>query len=216
MTIQKLHSNWTMKQTTGSVFLPAKVPGSVYNDLLINKKMEDPFWRDNEDRAFKLLEDDYEYCCSFKVSRKILNSERILLRCHGLDTLADLYLNGALIGKADNMHRIWEFDLKKHLTDGDNKLQVVFHSPIKFAAGAYKKIKTDGSSDCLDGFPQIRKAHCMFGWDWGPRLPDAGIWRDIEIVAFNTARINNVYVTQKHKKDQVDLNIRVQLDKTGT
>jgi beta-mannosidase len=55
----------------------------------------------------------------------------------------------------------------------------------------------------------------MFGWDWGPRLPDAGIWRDIMLVAFDTARIDNVYVTQKHRKGAVDLGIKVEWDTGG-
>ncbi|GHV10632.1 beta-mannosidase [Spirochaetia bacterium] len=221
MIVQKLHNNWKMKQVTdvapgvsmaASAFLPAKVPGSVYSDLLANKKMEDPFWRDNEDKSFALMENDFEYVNSFTAGQRLVNSDNVLLRCDGLDTLADVYLNGALIGKAENMHRIWEFDVKKQIKIGDNTLRIVFHSPNKFLRDAYKKVRADGSSDALEGFPHLRKAHCMFGWDWGPRLPDAGIWRDIQLVAFNTARIDNVYVTQKHKKDAVDLTVKVQID----
>jgi beta-mannosidase len=174
--------------------------------------MDDPYYRDNEDKAFALMESDYEFSGEFKPSPGILESGRVLLRCEGLDTLADIYLNGALIGKADNMHRIWEFDVKNKLKNGTNNLRVVFHSPNKFVRDAYKKVKTGGSSECLDGFSQLRKVHCMFGWDWGPRLPDAGIWRDIKLVGIDTARIDNVYVTQKHRKDAVDLNFRVCLD----
>jgi beta-mannosidase len=213
MIVQKLHSNWKMKKAAGdpSDFLPAKVPGSVYSDLLANKKMEDPHWRDNEDKAFALLEEDYEYCCSFTVSRAFLKADNVLLRCEGLDTLAELYLNGALLGKADNMHRVWEFDVKGRLRE-ENTLRVLFRSPVKYVEEAYKKSRVDGSEDCLEGFPHLRKAHCMFGWDWGPRLPDAGIWRDIKLVAFDSARIDNVYITQKHRRGAADLGIKVQWD----
>jgi beta-mannosidase len=215
MIVQKLHSNWTMKKCAETKYLPAKVPGSVYSDLLRNKKMDDPFWRDNEDRAFKIMEDDFEYQTVFKASSRLLNSDRVLLRCHGLDTLADLYINGRPAGRADNMHRIWEFDVKELLSKGENELRVVFHSPIKFVGEAYKKTRTDGSSDCLDGFPLLRKAHCMFGWDWGPRLPDAGIWRDIELAGFSIARIDNVYITQNHKKNGVELNLQAEFEAAG-
>ncbi|MDR1655469.1 MAG: glycoside hydrolase family 2 protein [Treponema sp.] len=215
MIIQKLHENWKMKQTGEAAYLQAKVPGSVYADLLAHKKMEDPYWRDNEDKAFALMEKDYEYLCSFKVQNDLAASDRVLLRCNGLDTLADIYLNGAFLGNADNMHRIWEFDVKKRLKDGENSLKIVFHSPVKFAADAYSKIKTMGSDQCLDGFPQIRKAHCMFGWDWGPRLPDAGIWRDIELLGITAARIGEVYVSQKHRAGKVDLAVKVSLDTGG-
>jgi beta-mannosidase len=212
MIIQKLNDNWKMRKVFEKSFLPAKVPGSVYNDLLLNNKMEDPFWRDNEDKAFKLMESDYEYICSFDLSPRMLNMDRVMLRFDGLDTLADVYLNQTPLGKADNMHRIWEFDVKKDLKKGKNELQVVFHSPVQFVREAYKKEKTGGSSHCLDGFPQLRKAHCMFGWDWGPRLPDAGIWREVKLLGFRTTRIDNVYITQKHRKEKVDLGLDVRLD----
>jgi beta-mannosidase len=90
-----------------------------------------------------------------------------------------------------------------------NSLKILFHSPNKFVREAYAEARTDGSSDCLDGFPQLRKAHCMFGWDWGPRLPDAGIWRDIELLGIDKARIGNVYITQNHEKGRADLKIEL-------
>jgi beta-mannosidase len=93
-----------------------------------------------------------------------------------------------------------------------NLLAIVLHSPINFVREAHKKIKVDGSEHSLEGFPQLRKAHCMFGWDWGPRLPDAGIWRDISLVGIRTARIDNVYITQKHKRDSVELDISVEIE----
>jgi beta-mannosidase len=211
MIIQKLHKDWRMRQIGDSELLPAKVPGSVYSDLLDNKKMEDPYWRDNEDKAFALLEHDYEYLTAFKSGETLLNCERILLRCEGLDTLADIYLNKILIGKANNMHRIWEYDVKRYIKE-NNELRIVFHSPVKFVNEAYKKVRTDGSEHCLDGFPQLRKAHCMFGWDWGPRLPDAGIWRDITLAGINEARLDSVFITQRHKRGAVELDIKVEVD----
>jgi beta-mannosidase len=187
----------------------------VYNDLLINKKMENPFYRDNEDKAFALMESDYEYAAVFAVSRKLLGMDRVLLRCDGLDTLAEITLNGAALGNACNMHRVWEFDIKQLLKKDKNELRIVFRSPVKYAAEEQKKVKTDGSSDCLDGFPHIRKAHCMFGWDWGPRLPDAGIWRDIKLLGIRAARIGGVYITQKHRKGAVDLGFKVEIEKVA-
>ena len=202
-----------MSGDRGNSLIDAQVPGSVYSDLLRNKKMEDPFWRDNEDAAFSLMENDYEFRCEFSVSRKMFNMDKILLRCEGLDTLADIIINNVKIAHCDNMHRIWEFDLDKNLLKNEkNVLKIIFYSPVKFAAQAHNKLKVSGTSHCLDGFPQIRKAHCMFGWDWGPRLPDAGIFRDICLVGIKMARIDNVYIRQKHKKDSVELDISVKID----
>ena len=209
MVIQKLHTNWKMRNCAGEEFFAATVPGSVYSDLLANKVMEDPFWQDNEDKAFSLLKNDFEYITDFEVEPALFECDNILLRCFGLDTLAQISINGKFAGNANNMHRTWEFDVKELLTPGKNSISIVFTSAIKFVREASLKIETAGSSHCLDGFPQIRKAHCMFGWDWGPRLPDAGIWRDIELIGINKARIDSVYITQKHKKNSVDLSVQV-------
>jgi beta-mannosidase len=215
MIVQRLQDNWKMKGLGEKTFLPAKVPGSVYADLLANRKMEDPFWRDNEGRAFDLLREDYEYLCGFDAGPRLLDSDRVLLRCEGLDTLAELYLNGVFLGKADNMHRTWEFDVKGSLKPSGNSLRVIFRSPVNFVAEAHGKKRVDGSGDALDGFPQLRKAHCMFGWDWGPRLPDAGIWREVTLLGIRKARIEGVYITQEHRKDGVDLSISVEAGLCG-
>jgi beta-mannosidase len=207
-----------MRNSADEEELPACVPGSVYADLLANEKIEDPFWRDNEDAAFALMENDWVYTCRFVADTALFGCRRVFLRCEGLDTLADVFLNGELLGKADNMHRVWEFDalpfLKKE-SDGESLLKIVFHSPNKFVREAFQKIKTQGSEECLDGFPQLRKSHYMFGWDWGPRLPDAGVWRNIELVGVEAARIAGVHFTQIHQEGEtsaVDLCIRVEVD----
>jgi len=215
MLIQKLHDNWKMKMLPGGSFLPARIPGSVYSDLLRNKKMEDPFFRDNEDKAFALMENDFEYRTEFSVSQKMLKMNKILLRCEGLDTLAEITVNRIPAGSTNNMHRTWEFDITNIVKNEKNELKIIFRSPVKFVGEAHKRIEVGGSSHCLDGFPQLRKAHCMFGWDWGPRLPDAGIWRDISLVGISGARIDNVYIIQKHKKGNVELDISVALDKAA-
>ncbi|MCL2833558.1 MAG: glycoside hydrolase family 2 protein [Treponema sp.] len=216
MMVQKIHENWKMRQISdasqkSAEWIPAVVPGSVYNDLLLNKKMEDPYWRDNEDKAFVLMEKDYEYIAGFSVTHKMLGMENVLLRFEGLDTLAEISLNGVDLGKADNMHRTWEFDVKDLLKGEGNQLRVILRSPINFVNSAFDKCYVHSVDHSLYGFPHLRKCHCSFGWDHGPRLPDAGIWRDIKLVGFNSARIDNVFVTQKHRKDSVDLGIQVEV-----
>ena len=213
MIIQKLHDNWKMKKLSGGPYMPATVPGSVYLDLLANKQMEDPFYRDNEDKAFALMEHDYEYKTEFSVSQKILNMDKILLRCEGLDTITDIIFNNVPIAHTNNMHRIWEFIIAKDIVKKDkNELKIIFHSPINYITEANKNNHTDGNRETLDGFHYLRKAHYTLGWDWGPRLPDAGIWRDISLVGIRMARINDAYIIQKHKKGSVELDISVEIE----
>lgn len=210
---KKLHENWQMRQINTNEFLPAKVPGSVYNDFILNGKMEDPYYRDNELKSLKLMDHDYEYVTKFDIPEEIFASERILLHFDGLDTVADIYLNGIWLAYVENMHRTWEFSIKDKVQITGNELKIVFHSPTKFIKEANEKDPILGSTDAMRGFPYLRKAHCMFGWDWGPRLPDAGIWRDVELIGFDDARIDNVYITQKHSADTVKLNFDVEIER---
>jgi beta-mannosidase len=112
----KLHENWRMKEANEAEWSTAKVPGTVYADYLAAGKMENPYWRDNELKALELMEHDYIYETTFTPEAEVLNKEKIVLRFNGLDTLADVDLNGVRIGHADNEHRVWEIDVKDVLT----------------------------------------------------------------------------------------------------
>ncbi len=209
-----LNGAWTL-DVPGSAFssVPAAVPGSVYHDLLTAGLIEDPFYRDNETEALKLMEHDFQYSRSFCVDEAFLRSDAVLLRCEGLDTLADIFINDRSAGHAYNMHRIWEFDVRALLRPGENTICIRFASPTKYIREAYRQSRADGSSDAMTGFPHLRKAHCMFGWDWGPRLPDAGIWRPVSLLGINTARIRDVLVLQHHEEGRVSLEVRTHLDR---
>ena len=213
-----LNGAWKL-DIPGTAFaqVPAAVPGSVYHDLYSAKLIPDPFYRDNEMEALALMEHDFHYSRSFEVAEDLLNSHAVVLRCEGLDTVATVYINGEAVGIANNMHRVWEYDVKKILRVGENTVEVRFASPTKYIREQYAKSVADGSSDAMVGFPHIRKAHCMFGWDWGPRLPDAGIWRDIAILGIDVARIRDVHVLQHHEEKKVTLEINTHVTKiTGT
>lgn len=203
-----LNGPWTL-DIPGSAFMavPAEVPGSVYHDLLTAGRIPDPFYRDNETEALKLMEYDFHYSRAFQVDGELLDCGAVLLRCEGLDTLAAVYINGAEAGRADNMHRVWEFDVKDLLREGENNIAVHFASPTRFIRESYAADPADGTADAMEGFPSLRKAHCMFGWDWGPRLPDAGIWRDISLIGVDTARIRDVLVKQFHEDGRAALEI---------
>lgn len=212
MIVQKLNQNWEMRTAGGASFCPAVVPGSVYTDLLRNGDMEDPFWKDNEDKALLLMEHEYEYMEHFACDPELFACDRVKLHFYGLDTLADIHLNGKLLGSVDNMHREWEFDVTDVLKQEENELTVLFHSPTKFIREAFEKAPTKGSEDAMPGFVHLRKAHCMFGWDWGAHLPDAGIYRPVELQGICRGRIDSVYIIQKHGEEKVNLELQVACD----
>lgn len=213
---QLLPKDWKMSRRGSGDWLPARVPGSVYGDLLANGRMEDPYYRDNEWKALEIIKDDFEYVTHFSVPVEYLREEKVLLRFEGIDTIADLVLNGVALGHTENMHRTFEFSVKEYLKAEDNELRVVLYSPTEFIKTAYGKCPIEGSSDAMKGFPYLRKAHCMFGWDWGPRLPDAGIWRNVSLLAFSGARFDSVYITQHHQSGSVDLEFQIGLEEAVT
>ena len=100
---------------------------------------------------------------------------------------------------------IWDIDIKAYVHEGENELRIVFSSPLKYMRAKNAECYVEGSCDCTEGFPHIRKAHCMMGWDWGPRLPDAGIWRCINLLAVDRARLISVRIHQEHKDGKVEL-----------
>ena len=181
----------------------AKVPGSVYNDLLNAGEMEDPYWRDNELTALRVMENDFLYSGMIDVDEEGLeDADEVILRFNGLDTVADIELNGRKLGSTDNMHRIWDFRVKDIIRKKANSLTVYFHSPVKYIAEQFEKDPAVmGTEDAMRGFPKLRKAHYMFGWDWGPRLPDAGIWKEIELLRVRKARYKRVYIHQTFNGD---------------
>lgn len=205
---EKIAQGWRMRQAGEQSWIPANVPGTVYTDLLYSGKMEDPFWKDNENKALALMEHDYEYETVF-LCGEIRRSKKVWLRFEGLDTIADIYVNQKLVGQAENMHRIWEYDVTDVLRDGENVLRVYFHSPLAYIREAFEKQPTRGSEDAMDGFVHIRKAHCMFGWDWGAHLPDAGIFRPVYLLGMDEGKIDSVRIHQVHGEGQVSLEVCV-------
>lgn len=188
--------------------LPAKIPGSVYGNLLEQGLMPDPYYGMNELEALRLMENDFRFRTVFSLTEEQFTGDFLLLHFEGVDTLAKVYLNGRLLGKTDNMHRIWEFSIEDAASVGENELVVEIASPTRFIAEENQKVFTGGSTDAMRGFPHLRKAHCMFGWDWGPRLPDAGIFREVSVLSGKKARIEEVYITQnwRNTKSGIDQN----------
>lgn len=202
---------WRMREADSETWHSAHVPGSVYADLMADGTMPDPFWRENELDAFERMKKDYVYQRAFTVTEAQLAHAHVELVCEGLDTLAHVSLNGREIAFADNMHITWVWNVKEQLHAGENTLEIRFDSPILYCAKKAEEAPGWESSDATPGFRHLRKAHCMFGWDWGPRLPDAGIWRPIFLRTWDTARLENALMLQAHHDGVVDVTIRPEI-----
>ncbi len=200
-----LGGTWRMRPD-GGAWIPAGVPGTVYGALLEACIAPDPYDQDNEKLAEPFLCQDYTFERDFVVDAALLARDRVFICCDGLDTLAVITLNGKVVGETNNMHRRYRFNVKEHLCAGENTLSVRFASSLAFV----REHAAQGTSG--KGVELIRKAQCMFGWDWGLSLPDMGIWRGIRLEAMDAARLNDVSIWQQHAEGRVDLAIRAEVD----
>ena len=210
--MQKLCLNGTWHLTGAGYDCTGTIPGSVYSFLLNNRLMEDPYYRQNELEALKLMENEFTFSKTFDFTP---TGDKVLLHCDGLDTLCDIYINGEHVAYTDNMHRTYEFDVTELLTEGENEIVIVFHPVNAYIKEKQQQEPLRGTKDCMEGFGHLRKAFCMMGWDWGPRLPDAGIWKDISLFLLDSARIIEFHVTQRHEEGRVFITPNVQTDKAA-
>lgn len=201
---QSLNGEWQFR-TGSDEWLPASVPGGVHTDLLNAGRISDPFVGDEENRTQWVAEQDWEYRRTLEVGEDLLAHDRVYLVCEGLDTLAEVRLNGQTIGRSDNMFTTCRWDVREALHPGDNELLVLFDSPVKYAHKRNSVRPMPDVNNPLPGSPYLRKAPSHFGWDWGPRLPAVGIWRDIYLEGCNTARLTDVAVRQQHTAGNVTL-----------
>lgn len=222
MAIQTLSLNgaWQLFKEGQGEAIPASVPGCVHTDLLAAKMIPDPYYRDNELAVLWVGETDWTYRRSFEVPAELLARDRVVLRCQGLDTIAHVRLNGQELGYVDNMFREWTFDVKDILREGANEIEVAFTAPMKYvreknASSRYLPAWGVGHHK-LDSGGWIRKEPCNFGWDWGPELATSGIWKDIEIVAWDSARLEDVQILQDHSAaGSVTLTVNVATEVVG-
>ncbi|MFH1523536.1 MAG: glycoside hydrolase family 2 protein, partial [Chloroflexota bacterium] len=199
-----LTGTWQFRLSWDKEWLPASVPGGVHTDLLALGKIPDPFVADNEKKVQWVVETDWEYRRVFNVDEALSGEARQFLVCDGLDTLAEVSLNGHLLGKADNMFRQWSWEIGSLLKTGENELNILFRAPVTYITAKQAKKPLKGGGDILGG-PHLRKAPCHWGWDWGPKLPPIGVWKDIRLEGYSQARLEDVHIRQLHENGNVTL-----------
>jgi len=211
--IQSLNGeHWMFKNKKDNQWLPATVPGTVHTDLMANHKIPDPYLDENEKKVQWIEKEDWDYQTRFQISENDLKNQNIELVFKGLDTYAEIILNGNALLSADNMFREWKIPVKKYLKKGENTLQIRFRSAIKTGEELAKKIPFE-----LPETPRslVRKAQYQFGWDWGPRLVTAGIWKDVNLNFWNNAQIQSVQVEQKTlNNDKGELSFNLEIENT--
>jgi beta-mannosidase len=204
----EIKKGWMFRQSVEGEWMPAIVPGTVHTDLMANGKIKDPFYRLNEHDVQWVDKVDWEYKTVFSIDKNTLERDRLELNFKGLDTYAEVSINGQKVLTADNMFREWKADVKNALKEGDNELHILLKSPIKEGIKKYDAnsfvIPVSGNDLAeigqVEGKKMVsvytRKAGYHFGWDWGPRLVTSGIWRPVFLNAWDNVKIENLQIVQ--------------------
>lgn len=201
MTRHLLHTGWQFKQRDSDLptnlrdehgWLPAAVPGTVHQDLMAAGKLADPYMGLNEKDAQWVGEKDWVYRTTFNVAPEELGRAQIDLCFDGLDTFAQVWLNGTLILTGRNMFTPYRVPVKHLLKPAGNTLEIAFESALNVG----KKLESElGPRAVWNGDSSrvyVRKAQYHYGWDWGPTLMTAGVWRAVYLDAYD-ARLTELY-----------------------
>ncbi|MDR2891180.1 MAG: glycoside hydrolase family 2 protein [Alistipes sp.] len=222
---QNLGEGWTFRQARGFNSYPATVPGVVHTDLMAAGIIDDPFIGLNERGVQWVDKEDWVYSVMFDADEATLARDRVELVFEGLDTFADVKLNGEVILQTDNMFRRYVADVRSLLKASGNELEVYFHSPIKrtlplWEATPWRDIIESGNDQSANGGLLgarvgvfARKAGYHFGWDWGPRLVTSGIWRPVYLESWDDVRIADVFYRQASvTAERAEVEVTVTLD----
>lgn len=190
--------------------IACEAPCSMYSVLLENNLIEDPFYGLNELGYTSLSDKPCSFKSKFEITDEMIEREYIELTFLGLDTICTIFVNEHEIDRVMNMHRTYVYDIKPYVKKGTNTISLHFESPTEYFGEMNNKHYTYSSRNAISGAIHLRKAICMSGWDWGPKFPDMGIFRDVIVDAYDGDRIESIFVTQKHKQNEVELDISVE------
>ncbi len=214
---QILNLGWQLLGPESQGWLEARVPGCVHTDLLRHGLIPDPFVAENEADCRWVAERGWEYRLVFVPRPEVLARGRQCLRFLGLDTLAEVRLNGQVMLEADSMYRPWECDVSGQLHPGENQLRILFRSPVDPAlkAGPLRHLEYPAENDQLGKVsPFVRKAPYHYGWDWGPALATMGIWQPVELLGWDRWRVRDLSLGPLDCSEQ-EARFALQLDLEG-
>jgi beta-mannosidase len=210
-----LPNTWEFRQANKEQWYPVTAPISAHTALLQNKLIDDPFYRDNEDKLQWIEKEDWEFRTTFQVDEAFFQKKHLELIFKGLDTYAHVYVNDSLVLESDNMFRGYTVDVKKYLKKGENHLSIYFESAINKVDEAWKSMDYE-----LPGGVRTmtRKAQFHYGWDWGPRFVGCGILNLPVLQAWEGFILDEIFVTTEEiaeKKAKMMARFRYRADFNG-
>ncbi|XP_068243151.1 beta-mannosidase isoform X2 [Palaemon carinicauda] len=196
--------DWTLTNANKSIEVPGSVPGGVYTDLMSAGVLSegDFYYRYNDINYRWVAKDDWTYSTSFEVDPEMAQRRRVVLIFDGLDTAAEVVVNGVVVGTAENMFSRYVFDVKEKIQESNViDLEVRFESPVTYSTRAFEKqledylvppkcVPKEYHGECHAN--HIRKMQASFSWDWGPAFPNMGIWRSWALAGIDTLKIRDI------------------------
>jgi len=212
---QSLNKGWKLEYSDKNKWIDAVVPGNVHLDLLRNNFIPDPFFGQNEAKLRWISDKNWTYKLTFIPDQSIFSKRNIEILFHGLDTYANIYLNGIKIISADNMFHPWSAEIKELIKMEMNELIIQFRSPLIEVAEKMKSLDYSLPADNDQAgktSPHSRKAPYHYGWDWGPCLVTSGIWKGVELVGWDDWHVAYFQISNKSvSKDNAELEVELEV-----
>ena len=213
---QILHDGWEFQRFNTDSWHSATVPGCVHLDLIDNDLIPDPFFGLNESQLQWISNKSWTYRLAFQPSSKVFSKKNIEILFHGLDTYADVYLNGTAVICANNMFHPWSAEIKDIISAEDNELLVQFRSPLKEVIEKMNSLDFNLPADNDQAgktSPHTRKAPYHYGWDWGPCLVTSGIWKGVELIGWDDWHVTHFQLSNKSvSKDNAELEVELEVN----
>ena len=208
---QSLNQGWTLTGDTLNIYMQVDVPSVVQQSLYENGLIPHPYLGTVENDLLWISDHPWDYTLHFDVNKELFEKENVELVFEGLDTYAEVSLNGEKLFFADNQFRKWKWrqDVEPLLKEKDNLLEVHF---IR-----YDSTQLSLYEHTLPRLPEkyavTRKAPYQHGWDWAPKYKNVGIWKPVKLVGWNEDRLENAYVvTQTANTDSANLLLHLDLN----
>lgn len=219
----ELHGAWSVKandayrllpaeQQCVLDWIPAQVPGTIHTDLLEQKIIPDPFYRMQENEVQWVENLQWHYRKEFSVDSALLKEQHIILVAEGMDTYAEILINGKVIAVTENMFVEHRINVKKYLKAGNNTIEIHFDSPVarsKQLERKHGKLRVALESHRV----YVRKAQYSYSWDWGPKLTTSGIWRPIYLEVSSGPVLRNPFIkTLELTKKSATIEVSVEVE----
>ena len=206
---QSLNQGWTLTGDTLDINMQVDVPSVVQQSLYEKGIIPHPYLGTVENDLLWISDHPWDYTLRFDADKELFEKENVELVFEGLDTYAEVSLNGEKLFFADNQFRTWKQEVKDLLKEKDNHLEVHFPRYDSTQMALYEQHQPR----LPERYAVTRKAPYQHGWDWAPKYKNVGIWKPVKLVGWDEARLEDAYiVTQSANVERAELMLHLDLN----